>query len=294
MRHHIQWALGIGSVLQSVSRTLRRCTVMPKFSRTIIISFERPSKVIKTLIVFEFATVPTFLLPFPCRTVWRNKGYVFGREMRAYRNANWMRFHIGGTDFIGLTGFGPNVGLRMRALCGWQSFRPTDGRPGLTRALCTRTRVFFSSLFFFSPLRLSLFIHCSSSSSLRFAAGLADQHRARPAVRAHLGAARGGPLSQRPLRRRNGAGHADWCVGGGRERKKERKKQGASHLRRREARAKKSKNESERAERGRHSSRLCYIVRAFFLSPRLPDAFPPVRRSLARSLGGSLARSLGC
>jgi beta-D-xylosidase 4 len=42
------------------------------------------------------------------RTVWRQKGSVFGNEMRAYNNLGWHRA-TGGV--MGLTGFGPNINI---------------------------------------------------------------------------------------------------------------------------------------------------------------------------------------
>ena len=43
------------------------------------------------------------------KTSWQAKGEVFGSEMRAFNNLNWHRTTNDGNDFIGLTGYGPNV-----------------------------------------------------------------------------------------------------------------------------------------------------------------------------------------
>jgi len=45
------------------------------------------------------------------RTSWRLKGQVLGREMRAYNNANWPRFDPSSSDYIGITGYGPNINI---------------------------------------------------------------------------------------------------------------------------------------------------------------------------------------
>jgi hypothetical protein len=45
------------------------------------------------------------------RTNWRLKGEVFGYEMRAFNNARWPRFSYDAIDFIGITGYGPNINI---------------------------------------------------------------------------------------------------------------------------------------------------------------------------------------
>jgi beta-glucosidase-like glycosyl hydrolase len=44
------------------------------------------------------------------RTVWEEKGRVISTEMRAFNNLHWPR-GTGPEDFIGLTGFGPNINI---------------------------------------------------------------------------------------------------------------------------------------------------------------------------------------
>jgi len=39
------------------------------------------------------------------------EGEVFGNEMRAFNNINWHRTTNDGNDFIGLTGYGPNINI---------------------------------------------------------------------------------------------------------------------------------------------------------------------------------------
>ena len=51
------------------------------------------------------------------RTSWRRKGEVFGTEMRALYNEGWHRTTNDGKDYIGLTGFGPNINLRCVTFC---------------------------------------------------------------------------------------------------------------------------------------------------------------------------------
>uniref|UniRef100_A0A0G4GTQ1 Fibronectin type III-like domain-containing protein n=1 Tax=Chromera velia CCMP2878 TaxID=1169474 RepID=A0A0G4GTQ1_9ALVE len=43
------------------------------------------------------------------RTAWWQKGFVFGKEQRAYANQNWHRENTG--DLLMLTGFGPNINI---------------------------------------------------------------------------------------------------------------------------------------------------------------------------------------
>ena len=45
------------------------------------------------------------------RTNWRLKGLVMGTEMRAFNNARWPRFNYDSGNFIGLTGYGPNINI---------------------------------------------------------------------------------------------------------------------------------------------------------------------------------------
>ena len=44
------------------------------------------------------------------RTLWRQKGEAFGKEMRSFNNAGWPR-GTGDQDLIGLTGYGPNMNI---------------------------------------------------------------------------------------------------------------------------------------------------------------------------------------
>ena len=43
------------------------------------------------------------------RTSWHKKGEVLSDEMRAFNNAGWTRFSTGADEYIGITGYGPNI-----------------------------------------------------------------------------------------------------------------------------------------------------------------------------------------
>ena len=60
------------------------------------------------------------------RTSWRLKGEVFGTEIRAFNNLGWHRTTNGGKDYIGLTGYGPNINLSRDPRFGRNSELPGE------------------------------------------------------------------------------------------------------------------------------------------------------------------------
>jgi hypothetical protein len=103
------------------------------------------------------------------RTNWRLKGQVFGTEMRAFNNARWPRFSYDATDFIALTGYGPNINIARDPRCA--------------------NRLLITSVCWPSSVPVLL---CVSTT---------DQSFADCQVRTHQRAAWRGPVPQRPLRR---------------------------------------------------------------------------------------------
>jgi hypothetical protein len=67
------------------------------------------------------------------RTVWKQKGYVFGNEMRAYNNLGWHRVGYG---LIGLTAYGPNINIVRDPRFGRNSELPGED-PYLSGAYAT-------------------------------------------------------------------------------------------------------------------------------------------------------------
>jgi len=57
---------------------------------------------------------------------WRAKGMVFGNEMRAFNNLRWHRTTNDGNDFIGLTGYGPNINIARDPRFGRNSELPGE------------------------------------------------------------------------------------------------------------------------------------------------------------------------
>lgn len=60
------------------------------------------------------------------RTNWRLKGRTIGIELRAFNNANWPRA-VGPNEFIGVTGFGPNINIARDPRFGRTSVWLTGG-----------------------------------------------------------------------------------------------------------------------------------------------------------------------
>ena len=63
------------------------------------------------------------------RTSWHKKGEVLSYEMRAFNNAGWTRFSTGSDEYIGITGYGPNINNQRDPRFGRSSELPGEDPP---------------------------------------------------------------------------------------------------------------------------------------------------------------------